>query len=83
MDQKATGSNLQEKIDSLVGLGVLPAAHTSLLHLLRDYGNKAAHELSPPQSSEVGSLFGIIDQLLKTTYQLPYEARRVQRKRNS
>ena len=79
VDQKAEGRDLETKINGLVDLGVLPASHAPLLHILRDYGNRAAHALTTPSAADLTALFELVHQLLITTYRLPYTAKQIQR----
>lgn len=79
--QKATGRTFEQKIDSLIAKQVLPVTHRAVVLLLRDYGNRAAHELSRPTQEEVVTLFGLVTQLLRTTYEMPHAAARLTRDR--
>ncbi|MPZ99376.1 MAG: DUF4145 domain-containing protein [Dehalococcoidia bacterium] len=81
-DKGATGRNLQSKIKQLVADGVLPQQHADFLDLHRQFGNAAVHDLQAPGDSELLALFEIVEQLLKATYEIPYKARLLRRRRD-
>jgi Domain of unknown function (DUF4145) len=80
-DRSIKGKNLQEKIDRLVGEGLLAKPQADLLHEERYLGNAALHELEAPADSDLTLGFEIIEALLITIYVLPAKAKRLQRNR--
>lgn len=79
IDQKCQSDKLHEKIDELVTIGLLSKKQAGFLHLHRFMGNAAAHELETPTSREIDSALDIIENLLKTIYELPEKARGLER----
>ncbi|GGY23560.1 hypothetical protein GCM10007387_01200 [Pseudoduganella albidiflava] len=75
-DKKAIGSDLYNKINSLVGLGVLTQDGADILHKLRTLGNDAAHEVKPHSLQELGLAFDVVDHLLLGVYILPEHAKK-------
>lgn len=75
-DKNATGNDLYNKINSLVGLGVLTQDGADILHKLRTLGNDAAHEVKPHSLQELGLAFDVVDHLLLGVYILPAHAKR-------
>lgn len=73
-EKNATGSNLLEKIDSLVTLKILTPTSASILHKIRTLGNSAAHEVKPHSEKQLGLAMDIIEHLLKDVYILPKQA---------
>lgn len=72
-DKKAKGRNLLEKIDDLVGQGVLTKEGSEILHKLRTLGNEAAHEAKPHDDDHLSLAMDVIDHLLSGVYVLgPY-----------
>lgn len=75
-DRNAIGSDLYNKINSLVGLGVLTKDGADILHKLRTLGNDAAHEVKPHSLQELGLAFDVVDHLLLGVYILPEHAKK-------
>ncbi|AKZ62494.1 hypothetical protein F506_07220 [Herbaspirillum hiltneri N3] len=75
-DKNATGGDLYNKINSLVGLGVLTRDGADILHKLRTLGNDAAHEVKPHSLQELGLAFDVVDHLLLGVYILPDHAKK-------
>ncbi|BAL24628.1 DUF4145 domain-containing protein [Azoarcus sp. KH32C] len=75
-DKSATGGDLFNKINSLVGLGVLTQDGANILHKLRTMGNDAAHEVKPHSLKELGLAFDVVDHLLLGVYILPEHAKK-------
>ncbi len=75
-DKSAVGGTLFEKINSLVGLGVLTQDGADILHKLRTLGNDAAHEVKPHSLKELGLAFDVVDHLLLGVYILPEHAKK-------
>lgn len=73
-DKSAPGSNLFEKINSLVKIGILTQEGATILHKLRTLGNNAAHEVRPHTIKELGLSFDVIDHLILGVYILPIHA---------
>jgi hypothetical protein len=77
-EQKATGVNLEQKIDDLVTLGVLTKGNAERLHAIRFMGNKAAHEFTA-SPCEVDVAMDIVENLVMTIYIIPTKARRLKK----
>lgn len=73
-EKDATGSSLQQKIDSLLELGVLTLSGAQILHCLRIMGNQAAHEVTPQDEKDLGVAFDVVEHLLLGVYLLPQKA---------
>lgn len=73
-DQKASGRNLEKKIDDLVTKSLLTQKGAEILHGLRLIGNTAAHEMKPPSKKQVAAAMKVIDHLLIGAYVIPEEA---------
>ena len=76
-DKGARGRTLEKRIDALVGTGYASTEQARVLHLLRGFGNTAAHEPTPPTRAQVGTLLEILNQVLRTTYKVPWYAKRL------
>jgi Domain of unknown function (DUF4145) len=74
IDRGCTTGNLENKIRALVKQGVLAPKQADFLDLHRFLGNDAAHEMQPPPPSEVLSALDILENLLRTIYELPETA---------
>lgn len=70
-DQDAAGGNLEKKIDSLVGKGVLTRRGADYLHGTRLVGNAAAHKTKPHDEETLNAAMDVVESLLHTTYLLP------------
>jgi hypothetical protein len=82
-EKSAPGDNLFQKIDGLVGLGVLTHDGADILHKLRLLGNEAAHEHKPPTDETIEAAIQIAEHLLQTVYVLPVVANRLAQSRKS
>ena len=80
-EKNAAGRNLEERIDSLVTLGVITRDGAAILHSLRFMGNVAAHEVTAHTESELDTAFDVVEHLLTTVYVLPHAAGRLPRRR--
>jgi hypothetical protein len=74
-DKKATGRDLNDRINDLVGQGVLTTEGAEILHKLRVLGNAAAHEVKPHSSTQLGLAFDVVEHLLQGVYILPHHAK--------
>ena len=70
-DKGCTGHNLENNIDLLVQKGHLAADQADFLHLQRFMGNAAAHEIAPPEQTELRAALDIAENLLTNLYLLP------------
>lgn len=70
-DRNATGSNLYQKINSLVALGDLTETEADILHKVRDVGNDAAHKVEPPNKKVLGLALTVVEQLMQKIYIIP------------
>ena len=73
-ERQAQGGTLLAKIDSLVKQQVLTPDGAAILHKLRVLGNRAAHEVKPHTTAELGLALDVIDHLLEGVYVLPMHA---------
>jgi hypothetical protein len=76
-EKGTTKFKLVDKIDELVGMGVLTQAGASTLHRLRVLGNDAAHEVKPHSEETLGIAMDVVEHLLNDVYILPSVARRL------
>ena len=74
-DKSATGKNLKKKIDDLVSKHVLTKEGADILQKLRVLGNKAAHEVKPHDTRQLGFALDVVDNLVSSVYILPHHAR--------
>ena len=74
-DQKASGKNLAEQIDSLAKAGMLTHSDADTLHQIRALGNKAAHEVVAHSTEELRLALDVIGNLLQAVYVLPQRAK--------
>ena len=70
-EKNATGSNLKNKIDSLVKLGTLTQAGSEILHTMRDLGNESAHNIKPHSDETLRIALDVVENLLQSVYILP------------
>jgi hypothetical protein len=70
-DKGCTGHNLENNIDLLVQNGHLAVDQADFLHLQRFMGNAAAHEIAPPEQTELRAALDIAETLLTNLYVLP------------
>lgn len=73
-ERNAQGSNLKDRIDSLVKIGDLTLAGANILHSLRTMGNAAAHEVIAHSSQDLATAFEVVEHLLMGIYILPAKA---------
>jgi hypothetical protein len=73
-EERATGDNLKQKIDGLVGKGKLTTEGATILHKIRDLGNDAAHESKAPNANELKLAMKVVEHLLESVYILPAHA---------
>ncbi|MBY0533957.1 MAG: DUF4145 domain-containing protein [Rickettsiaceae bacterium] len=74
-EKDAKGSNLKERINNLVEIGVLTKEGAQILDNTRIFGNESAHEIIPIKDEDLGILMDIAENLLENTYILPVKAR--------
>jgi hypothetical protein len=82
-EKATTGSNLKERIDNLVTLGVLTKEGADILHHTRIYGNRAAHETASIKEEDLGVLMDIAENLLENVYILPMRATKLKENKDS
>jgi Domain of unknown function (DUF4145) len=70
-EKAASGKNLEERIDSLVSMGVLTKDGAEILHSLRILGNIAAHEVTPHSDDRLAVAMNVVEHLLNGVYILP------------
>lgn len=69
--KSAAGSNLEQKIDNLVAMGILTQGGAETLHSMRILGNKAAHEVKPHTEEILNLAMDVVEHLLNDVYILP------------
>lgn len=70
-NKKANGSNLEKKIDDLVGIGILTKEGAEILHSTRLLGNEAVHRASPIGEQTLNEAMDVVEHLLRGAYILP------------
>jgi hypothetical protein len=70
-DKNCTERTLEANIDLLVKKGHLAVDQADFLHLQRFMGNTAAHEIEPPEPTELRAALDIAENLLTNLYVLP------------
>lgn len=76
-EKGAKGNNLEDKINSLVNLGVLTNSGAEILQKLRLLGNQAAHEIKHHNKDTVNLAFDVVEHTLNTVYLIPAKADRL------
>jgi hypothetical protein len=71
MEKGAKGGNLRDKIDALVGMGILTPNAAQILQTLRGLGNAAAHQVKPPDERALNIAMDVVEHLLRDVYILP------------
>lgn len=82
-DNKASGKDLNQKIDGLVSIGLVTSKGSEILHNLRFMGNEAAHNVKTHDSKELSAALKVIDHLLIEVYIIPKLARDLPQKRTN
>lgn len=80
-EKVATGSNLEQKIDDLVGKGVLTTSAAETLHSMRILGNEAAHEVKPHSDETLGLAMDVVEHMLNDVYILPAATRNLPKRK--
>lgn len=73
-DKGAKGSNLEQRIDDLVTIGVLGRDGAEILHSLRIMGNQSLHEITPQSEEDLNTALDVAEHLLEGVYILPAQA---------
>lgn len=76
-DLKAEGSNLYDKINSLMKMSIVTSEGAEILHKLRVLGNDAAHEVKAHNSQQLHLAMEIIEHMLHGTYVIPEKVKNV------
>lgn len=71
LDQRMTGSNLQQKIQDLHKKGLISSAELPILDKLRLIGNVSAHQIKSLSMDKLELALGIINHILTSVYVLP------------
>jgi hypothetical protein len=79
-EKRATGENLEAKIDSLHSMGLITGDGKKILHSLRFMGNNSAHDTKSHTHDELLSALKVIDHLLYSVYILPLIAKKLPNK---
>lgn len=79
--KKASGPNLESKIDDLVNNGVLAKDGAKILHALRVMGNQAAHEVEPHSRQTLEIAMDVVENLLINVFILPVRTRTLTKNR--
>lgn len=74
-DKNTHSTNLQNKIDELVTMGVLTRDGADILHKLRVIGNLAAHEVKPHTNEQLSTALDVVEHLFEGVYVLPKKAK--------
>jgi hypothetical protein len=82
-EKAAQGKNLEDKIDSLVTIGVLTKDGADILHSLRILGNLAAHEIKPHSEQTLSIAMDVVEHLLIGVYILPKVAANLPKRKDS
>ena len=70
-EKNASGSNLYNKINDLVGQRVVTPVDADILHKVRTLGNSSAHEVKPHTTTQLSLAMGVLENMLKAVYILP------------
>lgn len=73
-DKQAQGTDLFNKINDLVRIGVLTTDGAAILHKIRTLGNNAAHEVKPHKPEQLALAMDVCEHLLLGVYLLPHYA---------
>jgi hypothetical protein len=76
-EKRAMGSNLEQRIDDLATKKVLTEEAAKVLHATRILGNRAAHEVVPPNDEQLEAAMDIAEQLLMNVFVLPKTGQRL------
>lgn len=79
-NSNAVGTNLENKINNLVTIGILTKVNADVLHETRILGNSAAHEMIEPSQEHLNIAMDIVESLLLTVYIIPEKAKRLRKK---
>lgn len=71
INQKISGSNLQQKIKNLHGQGMISSSELPILDKLRLIGNDSAHKIKSFSMNNLGYALDIINHVLRSIYILP------------
>ncbi len=74
ISQKSAGYTLSDKINSLLKDGFINDNEASVLHKIRSFGNKAAHEIISHKSYDLLAALQVIEIMLQRSYILPQKA---------
>lgn len=80
-EKQAKGKNLENKISSLVDLGVLTEPGAEILQSLRSMGNDATHDIRKHKPSTLNIAFEVAENLLTNVYILPEKAKGIGEKK--
>jgi hypothetical protein len=82
-EKKATGNNLEKKIDDLVKIGVLTQQDAEVLHSTRLLGNISAHEITSPTEDELDVAMDVVEGLFRRIYIIPQKASRLPQRKTA
>ena len=80
-ERKAKGNNLENKIDNLVGIGVLTKEGAEILHSTRLLGNQAAHEAKLLDEQTINAAMDVVEHLLTGAYILPKKTKNLPKRK--
>lgn len=83
LDRGCTGKNLVAKINDLAARGEVTKAQADFFNVHRYLGNEAVHDLSTPPVEEFVEALGVLEQLLKTLYEVPAAVARINKMRKA
>lgn len=75
-DNNAEGKDLYNKINHLVSVNVLTRDGAEILHMLRNLGNDAAHEVIAHPVEQLALAMDVIEHLIQGAYVLPCHAKK-------
>jgi len=74
-------TNLEGKINGLVGMGFVTKRHATILHKHRFLGNDALHDLEAPTRDSLTAAIEIVEHTLENIYEISQTAKRVRRRK--
>ena len=81
VDKNVKGGTLEKKIDGLTS--ILPENIVKNLHNFRFMGNRALHELAPPNQKDLSLAIEVSEDLMNFIYELDYKTSKLNSRANS
>jgi hypothetical protein len=73
-DQIGDPGGFQKKVDALLKAGIITKVQSSILLTVVDVGNASAHRGYAPDNSDINTVIGVVEDLLKCVYLHPSRA---------